>query len=678
MKMRRVIYMTMVGVLLCASVCHAGAEKAFMRKWLLCGPFPNPPNKEAVDDEPHIYDHTPPCVGLDSDYLVAHGGETKIVPVPGMAHTKTDGSKVEWFEHVSPENKIIFRKAITKTPNVVAYAYATVEMEEAGPYLLGLGSDEGVRVWVNGEQIHDKLLKRPIREDDDLVPVILRKGENSILVKVEQGQGGWGFVLRVVPKHEVFTTVATDVQRLKVTVSLRRRVLDRRQGVALSSGGKVVGSGVLEDATGSGIASGSIEVSFSPPGTELGTLAIMVDGENCGEVEVPSLEALRHRTFQWQGMRGYAHCIFVGTEFPRMDFERPLWIEHLIGPYTTSVTYFDAAYNQVERADKPGRYGALVEITPRGGDVHRRYVTLFRQAQNVAWHKEPWTPLPIPLPAGLGIHSGVAEKQESIVVDHLKWSMVSGFLDEPGSAVLLAGLHEMSPDDPPVVHRTGVDSRNQRWWAGLRKTLGVMDTRYLVDLPDGYDADNTKRWPLLLFLHGAGERGDDLGMLRRHGPPKLTDAGEKLPFIVVSPQCPLGTWWQPSELGALLDKIADDYRVDADRVYCTGLSMGGFGTWGLAMEYPTRFAAISPICGGGDVHDVARLKEVPIWAFHGAKDSVVPVERTQKLIDALKELGATPTFTVYPDAYHNSWTETYNNPKLYEWFLKHRLPARGQ
>ncbi len=203
----------------------------------------------------------------------------------------------------------------------------------------------------------------------------------------------------------------------------------------------------------------------------------------------------------------------------------------------------------------------------------------------------------------------------------------------------------------------------------------MLDTPHLVDLPTDYDADKSKRWPLMLFLHGRGERGDDLEMVRHHGPPKLIAEGQHFPFIVVSPQCGLDSGWRPAELAILLDKVAARYRVDTDRVYCTGLSMGGFGTWGLAMECPERFAAIAPICGGGDVRDVARIKDIPIWAFHGAKDNAIPPEATQKLIDALKELGSTPKFTLYPDAYHNSWDVTYRNPELYEWFLQHRRPG---
>lgn len=190
---------------------------------------------------------------------------------------------------------------------------------------------------------------------------------------------------------------------------------------------------------------------------------------------------------------------------------------------------------------------------------------------------------------------------------------------------------------------------------------------YLLYLPDGYE-DSGEDYPLMLFLHGAGESGDDLEKVKVHGPPKWIEAGEEYPFIVVSPQSP-GRGWDPQALSALLDEVVSTHRVDEDRVYLTGLSMGGFGTWALAAADPDRFAAIAPICGGGDPRSADRLKGLPVWVFHGAKDDVVPLAASERMVDALEGLGADVKFTVYPEAGHDSWTETYNNPELYEWML---------
>jgi predicted peptidase len=142
-----------------------------------------------------------------------------------------------------------------------------------------------------------------------------------------------------------------------------------------------------------------------------------------------------------------------------------------------------------------------------------------------------------------------------------------------------------------------------------------------------------------------------------------------LPFIVVSPQCPKEMNWEPIELVALLDEVGKKYKADPDRVCVTGLSMGGFGTWRLAAYAPERLAAIAPICGGGEKHWARRFAKLPVWAFHGAKDAGVPLERSEVMIEAIKKAGGEPKLTIYPDAGHDAWTETYNNPELYTWLL---------
>jgi len=203
----------------------------------------------------------------------------------------------------------------------------------------------------------------------------------------------------------------------------------------------------------------------------------------------------------------------------------------------------------------------------------------------------------------------------------------------------------------------------------------VIDQKYLLFLPADYDKAQ-KRWPLMLFLHGAGERGDNLELVKKHGPPKIVETKPDFPFILVSPQCPERQWWtnnfQIEFLNVLLDHIVEHYRVDTDRIYLTGLSMGGFGTWRLASVYPERFAAIVPICGGGEPLGTRNLIHVPVWAFHGAKDETVPIERTEEMVNALKERAGNVKVTIYPEAGHDSWTETYDNPELYEWFLSHK------
>jgi predicted peptidase len=203
---------------------------------------------------------------------------------------------------------------------------------------------------------------------------------------------------------------------------------------------------------------------------------------------------------------------------------------------------------------------------------------------------------------------------------------------------------------------------------------------YLLFLPAGYTTNSTRRWPLIFFLHGAGERGSQVWEVAKHGPPKIDTQSTNFPFIVVSPQCPDGKVWSQDLLLALLDDVEQRYAVDRHRVYLTGLSMGGFGAWTLGLSHPNRFAALAPICGGGDVIEpylatgtnVLALKTLPVWAFHGAKDPVVPVEESERMVGLLKQLGVHEVkLTIYPEAKHDCWTQTYANPELFAWFLKH-------
>ncbi|HKJ67669.1 MAG TPA: alpha/beta hydrolase-fold protein [bacterium] len=152
--------------------------------------------------------------------------------------------------------------------------------------------------------------------------------------------------------------------------------------------------------------------------------------------------------------------------------------------------------------------------------------------------------------------------------------------------------------------------------------LFAPDIRYLLYLPEDYYQNANQRWPLVLFLHGAGERGTDLNLVTKHGPPKLAAAGERFPFIILSPQCPEDRRWKSGPLKRLLDRVKLNFRVDETRIYLTGLSMGGYGTWHLAARYPEYFAAIAPICGAGDPEHAETLRDVPVWAFHGAQDEV--------------------------------------------------------
>lgn len=217
-----------------------------------------------------------------------------------------------------------------------------------------------------------------------------------------------------------------------------------------------------------------------------------------------------------------------------------------------------------------------------------------------------------------------------------------------------------------------------------KKISKTVEANYLLYFPEGYNESDDKKWPLMIFLHGAGERGTNLSRVAVHGPPKLVKTQKDFPFILVSPQCPANDRWHDEAILGLIDEVVAKHRVDTNRVYLTGLSMGGYGTWSLATKYPERFAAVVPICGGGEIIDVllssrqkaAALKSLGVWAFHGGKDPVVPLTESERMVDTLKKTGCKDAkLTVFPEAGHDSWTEAYNTAGLWDWFLQH---SRGK
>lgn len=253
------------------------------------------------------------------------------------------------------------------------------------------------------------------------------------------------------------------------------------------------------------------------------------------------------------------------------------------------------------------------------------------------------------------------------------------------ACMVFAGSAAIAQDRSPESAVSGSQSP-QHFQAQLSHAANL---DYLLFLPEGYSRSDARRWPLLLFLHGAGERGSNLEKVTVHGPPKLVKTKKDFPFVLVSPQCPDERIWRDDELLAMLDSVIARHNIDPNRVYLTGLSMGGYGSWSLGTRRPDRFAAIAPICGGGDLIPVllatsqqkAAFKTLGVWAFHGGKDTVVPLEESQRMTNLLTRAGCNDVkLTVYPDAGHDSWTQAYNDPELWTWMLAHERgkaePAR--
>jgi predicted peptidase len=213
---------------------------------------------------------------------------------------------------------------------------------------------------------------------------------------------------------------------------------------------------------------------------------------------------------------------------------------------------------------------------------------------------------------------------------------------------------------------------------------------YRLLRPRDYDA--AKRYPLVLFLHGAGERGTDNEKQLVHGMREFLREEMRADHacFVVAPQCPDKLQWVDTPWTAekhtmperptvplrqtleLLEKLPGEFAIDADRVYVTGLSMGGFGVWDALQRRPELFAAAAPICGGGDPAFAERIARIPLWAYHGDADTTVKVRRSRDMIAALKQAGGEPRYTEYAGVGHNSWTAAYRDEELYKWLFAQR------
>ena len=192
---------------------------------------------------------------------------------------------------------------------------------------------------------------------------------------------------------------------------------------------------------------------------------------------------------------------------------------------------------------------------------------------------------------------------------------------------------------------------------------------YRTYLPDDY-SDQGAEFPLLFFMHGSGERGSDLDRLELATLPQFIKNGLDLPFVIVCPQCE--EMWDTRSLDLLLDEVIEKYNIDRCRVYLTGNSMGGLGTWMLANVAANRVAAIAPICPPSTRINPENFKGLPIWCFHGVMDSTVPIGESVKMIRQLRDVGCDVKFTVYPDADHDTWTPAYHDPELVTWLLSHQ------
>jgi predicted peptidase len=273
-------------------------------------------------------------------------------------------------------------------------------------------------------------------------------------------------------------------------------------------------------------------------------------------------------------------------------------------------------------------------------------------------------------------------------------------LPRPAAIILIAaaclqpGCSHRPTNQPAKIHHAAETTQT------MKNSIVGQKLRYIMQPPAG--TKPKAGWPLMLFLHGYGECGNDIQIVKKHGPPKLIDKFDSLSTcVIVSPQCPKNSWWRTDALKALVDQVIAERRdIDTTRLYITGLSMGGYGTWSFVSRHPNYFAAAVPICGGGDPFalpsnrpgskigitnefdpkGLKRAKDLPIWAFHGAKDGSVPIKETKILVESLKAAGSTKVkFTAYKDAGHvAAWQKAYNDPELWKWFFLQEIAQKKQ
>lgn len=466
-------------------------------------------------------------------------------------------------------------------------------------------------------------------------------------------------------QHTVIRVVADESQAAR---SVRAQV-----------GRRVVGRGMLHRNGGRAVA--VFRAPVPPPGEAWEVVDVYVEDRLVQRLPMPDLEDVRNYLRRSMPVRFESYC-FAGNRLPRGGFANGDEAVNVFGPHTVSVRYYDADFNLVTSAETPGRYGAVVEIAPQEGDPAYRMATLFRFPVEVDWRGSGSRLNPpdvkfsakVDFPEGIGFDDSVVEEQQHVLGDFVHDRIVESFRSSPESARVFACLYETDPGTV-VTSRNGPRSRELAWSYELRRRIGLDEPyKYLVRAPAEADEPGAekRRYPAIILLHGSGGSRVMFERLGNNGVFTFLGENPDLPFYAFSPQCPRGEWWQTPKLDDLFEEIVEKYPVDPARVCLIGHSLGGYGTWLHGAARPDRFAALVPVCGGGDPREAPFLAKTAVWAFHGAKDGGVPVERSREMIEALREQGAAPRLTVYPDGGHAVWDQVYQHRPLYKWLLEQR------
>jgi len=593
-------------------------ETGLLTDWLICGAFPNPPH-----EGDKIYDHTPPCIGFETDYLKKHGGKTAIRPRAGMTHTRPDGTEAAWFEHTASEGMVDLFWLLGKgksMDNKVAYAYTTVERAQAEKTTLAMGSDDGIRVWLNGKQVHDHVIGRGASADSDVVPVEFKKGANHILVKVENGFGGFKFIMRIADLPDIIAAATLKdeyVPRITTHPSETNSVVEIDTDTGCSDH-------VLNPE--------AVRVEILAPG---------------GTVQA-ELEARRGQ---------------------KVRFDSKSWPD---GPYEVRISWTDGS-------GKPQR--------------------MFQGLYKGDWLKETC--------AILDTCDGVDADDTS------EKALRLGLIRE----LILAGLG-YDPRDPGdaepgehgwrEIHPILMEYRElQMGEAAALHGDGFLRIAWIDDvddspqycrafLPAGYD--HKKAFPMVVKLHGYNPRNPPYEKYWRIRD-RHSRSARALPVIEMLPHGRGNTGYKGighRDVMTAVKLAQEKLKVDPDRIYLMGYSMGGGGTWNVGTRRPDAFAALGPVYGGWDYHgwidaadyaglrpferffkeasssfsQVESLLTTPVFVNHGDADPQVDVDYSRYIVRMLQRWGYDVRYWEHPGWRHQQFEEEH---WLIEWFLRHKL-----
>lgn len=553
----------------------------YIRKWLLLGEFPNPMRK-----------------GLDTDYLAAQGGETKIVPAAGMTHQRPDGTTAAWKEFASPTDIVDLSGAFAGRPgvDVVAYAYTTVERPAGGKALLSLGSDDGVVIWVNGERAFYNPASRGASPDQDQVEVDMKAGVNRLLIKVDQTSGGWGFVLRVLDAGAV------------------RRAAPLAAAVIASDPGKLVLA--------------------SNPGPD--------------PAQIVRFEVMRAggKVIAEQTARRGEQATFANAKWPDGAYDVRATVRDWQGKR-------DVAFVAVYKGDAKAAAKRLIESASQA---------------------------PV---------SSTEQGHHAMLAEMTKDKLATGNRNLPNALLEFEELQQQIQGGPGPVHSSGFVR------LAYQDDVDGSTQFCRAYLPASYDP--AKKWPLVVWLHGYN--GENPLYWRwwwadtRHKP-----LAERHDIVYVEPHGRGNTQYNgigDRDVLRCIDLAKQRFRIDDDRVYLTGESMGGGGTWQVAARHPDIFAAIAPVFGGFDYHiflseeqlaqltprerinnerqssyaQAESLLNTPIYVNHGDADSNVSVEQSRYAVRMFQRRGYEIRYREHPGKGHGGLG---NDDENIEWLLRHK------